>query len=64
MNSIFETATYNPNLSEPIQVSKELMESMAQKLLDLRELKASFARQVSELTQQAARGLESEASLP
>ena len=63
VNQIFETATYNPNLADPIFVNKELMESMAQKLLEIKELKANFARQVSQLTQQAARGLESEGSL-
>jgi hypothetical protein len=50
VNQIFETATYNPNLADPIHVNKELMESMAQKLLEIKELKASFARQVSQLT--------------
>ena len=29
VNQIFETATYNPNLADPIFVNKELMESMA-----------------------------------
>ena len=64
INLIFESSSFDPSLEDPIVVNRDRLENLAQKLLEIREFKSKLAQQVTQLTQQAARGLVTEGSLP
>ena len=60
---MFNTATFNENNPDDSVVIEEAnLEELARILLSCKELRAEFANQVSSLTTQAKKGLESESS--
>jgi len=60
---VFNTATFNENNPDDSVVIEEAnLEELARILLSCKELRAEFANQVSSLTTQAKKSLESESS--
>ena len=65
IDNIFNTATFNENNTsgqESVFIDDNNLEELARVLLSCKELRAEFANQVSSLTLEAKRGLESESS--
>ena len=63
IDQVFNTATFNENNpDESVEIDQANLEELARILLSCKELRAEFANQVSSLTTQAKKGLESESS--
>lgn len=58
INAIFDSATYDLNKSNPVEVQNEQMEELAGLLLQVQELRTALAQTVSSLLQEAKKGFD------
>ncbi len=63
IDTVFNTAVFNEHSADQsVEINNENLEELARILLSCQELRAEFASQVSTLTAQAKKGLETEDS--